>query len=119
MDYDELANLFIRAADDGNIKLMQYCLEEGVNINVYNDCAIRYAVRLGELDVVKFLVDNGSNIYVYDNDVLLWACGYRYSKIVNYLRELDHGKNWNCYDCIIKASCFEVCNGINKCHKKN
>lgn len=53
----------LKAAGEGNVKLVQYHLREGVDPNFqhaeYFTCPIFEAVRKGHLDVVKILVEQG------------------------------------------------------------
>ena len=46
-----------------NFQVIKELVEEGANIHVYNDYALRWAVEKDHLDVVKFLVKEGAPVF--------------------------------------------------------
>ena len=46
------------------------------------------ASKLGLLKVVKYLVENGANIHVYDNQAVRWASNNGHLEVVKYLESL-------------------------------
>jgi ankyrin repeat protein len=55
-------NELINAIYSGNISEIKRLLSEGVDINVYNERALRIACALGEFDIIKLLVEHGAEI---------------------------------------------------------
>ena len=62
-----LSNFFL-AAQTGNIDVLKFCLENGIDIHSHNDLALRKAKENGQVETVIFLLKNGANINVFCND---------------------------------------------------
>jgi len=49
---------------------------------------LRWAVREGHLEVVKYLIGQGADIHVWNDYALRWAEKYSHSDVVKYLNSL-------------------------------
>lgn len=57
------------------IKLLQECLDFGIDINHNNSRALIKAIENDDIKIVRFLIDNGINIRANDDLALITACG--------------------------------------------
>lgn len=78
----ELEKLLFEAVEQGNIKIVKYTVEQGVDVRVWNDCALRKASLKGHLEIVKYLVEHGADLRGYD---ILWACTNEHFEVFTYL----------------------------------
>ena len=62
---------------------VKYALENGADVHVYDDLALRRSAQYGHQDVVKLLLENGANIYAKKNEALIFA---KCDKIVKLLK---------------------------------
>jgi ankyrin repeat protein len=83
-------DLFIEAAKQGNIKILKYCLNRGVDINHRSGDALRWASLQGHLEAVKYLIQNGSDEHVKSNWPLLLASQRGHLEVVKYLLNIGH-----------------------------
>ncbi len=58
---------------------------EDFNLAGPDDCALRFASRNGDLELVKCLVSVGSNIHSQDDYALIWASRNNNFEVVKYL----------------------------------
>lgn len=63
----------------------KYLFENGVDIQIDNNCAIRFASEQGYLDLAKYFHKNGADITAYDNYAIRHAAEKGYLDIVKYL----------------------------------
>ena len=65
--------VFFLAARTGNIKLLEYCLNNGIDIHTGNDFALRLAAENGQIEAIRFLVEKGANVSALDDTMLRLA----------------------------------------------
>ena len=75
------------AADEGELSLVKYAIENGADIHYNVDGALSYASRYGHLDIVKWLVENGADVCAEANLPVGWASQEGHIDIVKYLVE--------------------------------
>jgi len=75
------------SASNGHLNVVKYLLENGANIHAENDTALRYSAGKGHLDIVKYLVEKGANIHAYDDYALRWSAQNGHLDVVKYLVE--------------------------------
>lgn len=105
---------------------------------------LSYTAAFGKLSIVKWLIKQGANPNFLRNEPFRWACDWNRTDIIkelfkyninlntNYIRywvdgrdcmllirELDKGKYWNCYECIVKVTCKEFCDNYKKRKRRN
>ena len=81
------AELFFASCKDGDLSLVKYCLDSGVDIHSERDLAVRCACDDNQLHVLRYLVEHGANIHQYDEYSLHWASRKGKISIVKYLLE--------------------------------
>ncbi|PWA03570.1 hypothetical protein BB558_000297 [Smittium angustum] len=69
----------------GSMKFIKFYVENGADILVENDGALKFASFFGHLKVVKYLVENGSDIRSGNDMALREASFYGHLKVVKYL----------------------------------
>jgi ankyrin repeat protein len=93
--YDGTTLLMI-AASNGNMEIIKYLVEEGVDINAknYRGANVLMFIANKDMDVFKYLIENGADIYNKTNDgmTLLMAFSDNF-EIINYL--LEKGQDVN------------------------
>lgn len=62
--------VFFLAARTGNVSLLKYCLENGVDVHSCDDFAIRLAAETGQTDAITLLLKNGANEQALDETML-------------------------------------------------
>lgn len=78
----------IWAVEYTNLDTIKYLIEQqGVDIHVKEDNALRRAAEAGRLDIVKYLVEHGANIHVSYNYALRYAAVGGHLDVVKYLVE--------------------------------
>ena len=77
----------IDAATNGQLDLIKNLIEQGVDLHVESEAALRSAANYGHLDVVKYLVDRGADIHVKNEYPLRWAANNGRLGVVKYLVE--------------------------------
>jgi ankyrin repeat protein len=73
------------AAEYGHLEIVKLLLDRGADIHTNNDYALRYASRNGHLEVVKLLLDRGANIHAQKDEALRLAKKYKYFALVKLL----------------------------------
>jgi ankyrin repeat protein len=63
-------NLFIEYCTRNQVEAVTFLLDNGVNIHVDNDEALRRSVFYKNFEVVKLLIEKGANIHAGDDDAL-------------------------------------------------
>jgi ankyrin repeat protein len=88
-------NAFFSAASSGDIQLLNYFLNRGVNINIKlshsGDTAMHLCVKAGHLSAVKYLYENGANINSKNNmdyTPLALSIIHGYENIFDYILTL-------------------------------
>ena len=85
------------------VKVIEELLDEGADIHVDNDHALRSASRNGRLETVKLLLDRGANIHAGDDEALCSASENGHYKTVKLL--LDRGADIHaCDDLAIRSA---------------
>ena len=78
----------------GNIEIIEYILDNGVDINsqnVFEETPLHWCCKEGNLQIAKLLINNGANYNSLDfdgNSPLHWAAEYDQYEIVSYLLSL-------------------------------
>ena len=80
-----LNDAFIEAAKSGDMSVLQECLEQGVEVDLRNDAALREAAEAGHLDIVVYLVEKGADIHAEDDWAFRRAAGQGHLEILHYL----------------------------------
>lgn len=68
---NEYDDLYLSAAENGELDILTYLLENGINIdtrNEYGDSALHLAAENGHINTMKLLLDSGLNKDVTDNN---------------------------------------------------
>lgn len=102
--------VFKNAVKNNNVELMEYCINNGTNVNYEDGFALIFAVTTGSLNVVKALVKWGVDVSVDDNAAMVLAGRhqrldmikllYSYGGNIEYaLQELDD-------DCLVEMESF-------------
>ena len=82
-------------------------------VNYKGDEDLKLAASYGHLKLVKFLVEQGADIHVDNDEPLRWAAENGHFEVVNYFRSVA-GKKWKCHDCLVRATCLDICYEFNK-----
>lgn len=73
---------------DGNLGQLSYYLEyKGVNIHIFGDELLKYAVIYGHFHIVKYLIEHGANVYSYGGILLRLTAEGGSLDILRYLVE--------------------------------
>ena len=79
---------FVYALQKGDKNLVKSMIEDDKKIvHTWDDFAIRWASRTGNLELVKFLVENGADIHAKNDQAVSWACLNGHLEVVKYLSE--------------------------------
>jgi len=68
-----------------NLEVIKELVNEGVNVHVNNDCALRFASENGHVEIVKFLVSKGANVNACNDYPLQSAANNGHLEIVKFL----------------------------------
>jgi hypothetical protein len=79
----------VEAANLGTLNAVTSLIEEGVDVSVNDDWALRCAARVGNLEVVKKLVEAGANPRAMDSMAAKWATLEGHTEIMRWL--VQHG----------------------------
>lgn len=77
--------VFIWAARRGDESIVRYLVENGVDIHIGNDLALRWAAEYGHESVVRYLANNGADIHVFNEHALQLAAENGHKSIARYL----------------------------------
>ena len=83
--------ILIKSAENGFLLGVKYALENGADVHVKDDDALRWSSYSGHYDVVKLLLDNGADVHANKDQALRWAANNGHYNIVKLL--LDNGAN--------------------------
>ncbi len=64
---------------------IKYLIENGADIHIDNDCALKWAVENGYTKIVKLLIEKGANIYARNNCAIKLASAKGHDSIVKNL----------------------------------
>ena len=90
---DLIYKALTKAAKDGDLNIVTYFAERGVNVHPQDkatEAALRTASENGHLDIVKYLVENQARVDLrddYKRTALKCAESQRHQEIPNYLRK--------------------------------
>lgn len=102
------------SSEVGKLKTIKLLVEMGVDIHQYEESALYWACRNRHLNVIEYLISQGSDIYKDNNLNLSVAVVGKALKVRNMLIDVDKGKKWKCYECIVRSSCNELCESYKK-----
>jgi len=80
---------FRRSAENGHLDVVKYLVENGANDDYALNYALRWSAENGHLDIVKYLVEKGADIHANDDEALRWSAGKGHLEVVKYLVEKD------------------------------
>jgi ankyrin repeat protein len=87
----DLDQQLIDASTNGNLDFVKQLIDQGADIHVRNDWALRAASSKGRLDVVKYLVSKGADIHAENDESLYLAVAFGHLNVVKYL--IQQGSN--------------------------
>ena len=82
------ANMIIlgKRYDLSDIETLRYLVQNGFDIHVNNNSALRLSAENGYMVVVKSLVENGADIHAEDDYALRWSARNDHLEIYNFLK---------------------------------
>jgi len=83
-DYNFELNL-IWASARGNVEMVRWLIEMGVDIHAEREDALKIASKRGHTEIVKLLIDAGADIHSDNDEALRLALEKGYKDIVNLL----------------------------------
>ena len=86
-EQEEFNKKLIKYSKEGNLELVQHSIEQGADIHVQGDAALRVAANDNHIEVVKYLVKQGADIHAQDDGALRWAADEGCLEVVKYLVE--------------------------------
>ena len=117
------ANMIILGTryDLNNVDTFKYLIQNGANIHVRNDYALRWSAGKGYLDVIKFLIENRADIHANDDSALKWSAERGHLDVVKFLiengadihAENDYALTWSEENGYLDVANFLVENGAN------
>lgn len=78
----------------GHIDTVKYLISRGANVHAKNDCVVCWAAQGGNLDIIKYLVDMGVDVNAQGGLALYSAAEYGNLGFIKYLVE-EHGADVN------------------------
>lgn len=87
-DVNRYGTALVDASNYGYLEIVKYLVEQGTNIHIYDELALRAASASGHLNVVKYLVSQGADISAKNDAALKWAKEEGQLDVVNYLSGL-------------------------------
>ncbi|MGU4699144.1 ankyrin repeat domain-containing protein [Burkholderia cepacia] len=69
----------------GSYDLVKYLVEKGCRLDDENGMALVVAATGGDLPIVQYLLENGMNVHVCDNQPIKWSAGNRHFDVVDCL----------------------------------
>jgi ankyrin repeat protein len=88
-DVNEMSRELCAAARDGDFQEVQRLVDNGADIHVKEDYALRWSAQNGHLDIVEFLVSKGSRIHAREDYALRWSAENGHLAVVKFL--VDNG----------------------------
>jgi ankyrin repeat protein len=84
------------ASQEGHLEMVRLLLEKGVNVNAKYGHALRAASAAGHLEIVKLLIENGAKVNAKEDEALREASRSGHFKIVKLL--IENGAKVNAFD---------------------
>jgi len=75
------------AANNSRIEIVKILLENGADVHAEDDYALRWAANYGRIEIVKILLKNGANVHTEDDEALRWAANNGHLEVVKILLE--------------------------------
>jgi len=75
------------ASKFGHLEIVKLLLENGADVHAGKDCSLIWASAIGHLEVVKILLENGADVHARDNCALMWASENGHLEVVKLLLE--------------------------------
>ena len=94
-------DVLIHAVAENEFHLVKYAIENGANVEAWDNYCLRWASSEGFFEIVKYLVQQGADVQSSYNVSLQSACFYGYFEIVKFL--ISSGARVTKY-CLIDAS---------------
>lgn len=88
-----LQDILEKVISHGNLELVKFLVEKGIDIHYEDDAPVRYASEDGYVDIVKYLVEQGADIHALDDFALRFASERGHLDVVEYL--VGQGANVN------------------------
>ena len=82
----------IKASKNGNLQKIKDLVNQGADIHIRNEEALRWAANNGYLDIVKYLVSQGADIHAKNDEALRYAISNGYQDVVEYLKNYEKPK---------------------------
>lgn len=80
------SNKYLRIASrSGHLEIVKIMVENGADVETYDNYCLKYACGGGFLDVVEYLISKGGNISAENDEALIFACQEGHDHIVQYL----------------------------------
>jgi hypothetical protein len=79
----------IRAADQGDLKLLKTYVSKGINYRYLDDYALRWAAKNGHLEVVRYLISLGCDPKNRNSQALKWAAESGHVNVIKCLIAAD------------------------------
>lgn len=87
--------------------LVKQAIENGANVHMNGDAALRQGCSDGNLDIVKYLLDNGADLHIYEDDCLLRACYSGNLELVKYLVDKGADIHAGQVEKVLRGACAE------------
>lgn len=97
------------ASESGNLEIAKYLVEHGANIHAGDERALRIASKNGHLNIVKYLVSLGADIHAENEESLRWAIINEHLDVAKYLVR----EGANIQNAIIWATKYRQFNAVN------
>lgn len=84
----KLSRYFLLALQRGNLQLVKFCVENGININdktVNNRWPIVEVSIYGNIDVMKYLLEHGANLHIEQDLAFRVACVFGRLEIAQFI----------------------------------
>jgi ankyrin repeat protein len=80
---------FFISCEHGNLEVVKYLLDVGVDIHISDNYGLRVASENGHLEVVKLLIEHGADVNAYSGNCLYYSSYGGHLEVVKFL--LDNG----------------------------
>ena len=85
----ELNLIFCRSAKYNYFNIVKYLVNQGINVHVWCDYALRWSARNGHLKIVKYLISKGADIHANNNEALQWSIENGRLRVSEYLKTVE------------------------------
>jgi len=69
------------------VEVIERLIQEGANVHVGTDFALRWASINGYLEIVKLLLERGADVHACEDEALRWASMWGYLEIAKLLKK--------------------------------